>query len=777
MKAQKGVITVTLTLTLLVMLAVLTSALESARAAAGRFLVENAARLSTEAVLADFDALLFGNYHVFGKNTGESSGEAGRTVINNRLDTMIDKNTSNSGLFLWKYEPVEVQVTDCVRLTDYEGAFFRKQAVEYMEYRGTGMLVENLLETLGLFQKADEAIEILTYENEARQALSGIDSAVLRLIEDVDGIRCDEDGIRQNLFGKIKIADSFVKKMYSGTPTMTSVKVNHSELFDALEKKYEDPMEYLDKMSGDYSKYAETQAQIVEIEAEINAVSQEAEDGSVVEKAEAAVKKAALEARKLLLEAEQLITKTNFNSQKNKLKKLIKGCKEACEDALETMEEIELRRSEAKPKIISYGEKLAGMVGQLDSGLYQSLCEGLDEMKKYFGNDVDGLDRVPDFDGMRNTLEKDKVILDEITSILESSGEIENYESPEIPVSEYSFEKLWFDYSGIQLKSNGLNPLKSLKTLIESGVSGLVLPSCAEVSEKEIKGDDLPSNTIGITADDSAGLSANIDSSSILSLFKDSPLGAAKELLLEGTDAIAEKAAYLAYLTDHFGSYVKESDKALKYELEYILSGEPTDKENLNSFINRLVLVRTAFCLIHVLSDSDKCTKAKAFAAAALGFTGLPVLVEVAKFIVLFLWAFDEAMIETSAIMQGKKVAVMPDKTTFQVGFEEILFMTPAAIEAKAENRPEPVAPGLDYNTYLLLFLLLEKEETQNMRTMDMIQENLRLKDDNFRMAGLVYGFNAEMTFTLPALFYGMPYSSMKGTKGFVYKVKNGTKY
>lgn len=802
MKKPKGVITVTLALTLLVMLAIITTALESARTAAGRFLIENAMRLSTEAVLADYDALLFGEYHIFGRNPVSAAGRTGREFVSECLNLMLDKNTVRAGTFLWKFNPQDITVTDCVCLTDYDGAFFRKQAVEYMEFRSVGQVTEMLLEALGMFDKTNEALEILNYENEARSALAGIDTAILDLMESVDGLKTDSDGIKQNIFGKIKTANRFVKKLLIGEPTMLSAKINHNVLFDALQKEYEDPEEQVDKLVEKLSETVAVENEISGIKAEEAALSVIMQNGTLAEQTEAAARKVVLEAKRLALEAEKLIKETEVALARNKLEKLLEGCKTACESALSTMDIIRQRRAEGTPKILTYAEQLAQMAGKLDSGLYLSLMQGLNEMKKYIGQDVEGFERIPDFDGMENTLILDSEILSESLEMLngmKSAGNRAKLETVERIGSElrlYSFDKLQFDYSGIQLKPNGLNPIQTVKNIISDGISAMVLPSGTNVSERKISGEDLPGCDIGLTAEDEAGLNPDIGADTILSVFKNSPLSAAKELLKDGADAIAEKALFLSYLTDHFTSFVKPekegdaasdtdssasdttgAEHALKYELEYILCGQETDRENLNAFINRLLLVRTAFCLIHVLSDSEKCATAKAFATGLLGFTGMPILIELMKYVVLFVWAFDEALVETSAVLRGKKVAVIPDKTTFSTGFSELLLMTPAVIEAKAESRPENGAFGLDYSSYLLLFLLLENETTQNLRTMDLIQENLRRFDDRFRMASHIFGFNADADFSLSALFTGLPFSMMKEACGFEINVKGCASY
>ena len=66
----------------------------------------------------------------------------------------------------------------------------------------------------------------------------------------------------------------------------------------------------------------------------------------------------------------------------------------------------------------------------------------------------------------------------------------------------------------------------------------------------------------------------------------------------------------LEYIDLYFGDYLGESeDHALAYELEYVLAGKESDKENLESVIKRLLFVREAANITHILGDGDKRAK------------------------------------------------------------------------------------------------------------------------------------------------------------------------
>ena len=74
------------------------------------------------------------------------------------------------------------------------------------------------------------------------------------------------------------------------------------------------------------------------------------------------------------------------------------------------------------------------------------------------------------------------------------------------------------------------------------------------------------------------------------------------------------------YMDQYFGDYLGESeDHALAYELEYVLAGKGSDKENLESVIKRLLFVREAANITHILGDGDKRAKTLGMAEALAG--------------------------------------------------------------------------------------------------------------------------------------------------------------
>ena len=109
-------------------------------------------------------------------------------------------------------------------------------------------------------------------------------------------------------------------------------------------------------------------------------------------------------------------------------------------------------------------------------------------------------------------------------------------------------------------------------------------------------------------------------------------------------------------------------------------------------------------------------------------------------------------MIETAAIMRGKKVPIIPNDKSFCLTLAELPAFA-SLVSEKADNFNESEI-YLDYENYLLVLLLLQGQTTQASRAMDIIQENLRYKyDEDFLISNAVTGFSCDAVFEAPAVF------------------------
>ena len=202
---------------------------------------------------------------------------------------------------------------------------------------------------------------------------------------------------------------------------------------------------------------------------------------------------------------------------------------------------------------------------------------------------------------------------------------------------------------------------------------------------------------------------------------------------------IAEEALYQKYLFDHMGRYgAVLQGSQMQYELEYILFGLPTDEENLNAVVNRLLIMREAANVIYLRSDPQKMAEINGIATGLSAVMAAPELQQVIATSILFAWAFLESMLDVKGLLAGDKVPLQKTAASFQSSLSN-------AIAGNTLGSYQGDGSGLDYAGYLQILLMLESPTLKLARTMDIMEMDMRLTSGNeaFRLDGCVNDFSA----------------------------------
>lgn len=193
------------------------------------------------------------------------------------------------------------------------------------------------------------------------------------------------------------------------------------------------------------------------------------------------------------------------------------------------------------------------------------------------------------------------------------------------------------------------------------------------------------------------------------------------------TGGLKEKVLFGQYLMEHFNSAVNRisKDRNLEYEMEYILGGKASDVENLKAVIHQLLMVRLAMNYMYLLSDEQKQAEAETMALGIAAVILQPEAVELIKALLLALWGFGESVMELRALLAGKKVALIKNDENWQLSLSSLFFLgsTGDGMVGKDEEN------GLDYHQYLTILLFLQNGNVQTMRTLDRIEQNIRLEN------------------------------------------------
>ena len=223
------------------------------------------------------------------------------------------------------------------------------------------------------------------------------------------------------------------------------------------------------------------------------------------------------------------------------------------------------------------------------------------------------------------------------------------------------------------------------------------------------------------------------------------------------------KALIGQYIFDKFQCYTDDGEAlCMDYEIEYILEGKSSDKDNLNEIVNKIIAIREGFNLVYLMKDSAKREEAYAMAAAITGFTGMPVVIRVTQFLILGAWAYAESVVDVKDLLEGYRVNVMKKSDEWNLSLSGIKNL--ASTDENKENRS-----GLTYEDYLRFLLFSQNKSEQIYRSLDVIELNVRKKyNNNFHFSECIVGVEVYTQYEVKRLFSGINF-----VRGMIHDKKN----
>lgn len=266
------------------------------------------------------------------------------------------------------------------------------------------------------------------------------------------------------------------------------------------------------------------------------------------------------------------------------------------------------------------------------------------------------------------------------------------------------------------------NPLEIIKRIRAMGILGLVLPNDAVISEKET---------------DVSTFTSNRNLQKGMGDMKEQKTGAADKLFLQ------------TYVMNKLGTYrVPGNPGALDYQVEYILGGRGSDRENLKKTVNRILLLREAANAAYLYTDPEKRAQSSALAASLCTALLIPEGAFVVEKLLLLGWAYGESLLDVRQLMAGGKVPLVKTGADWKLELSHIGQIFTLLQNGQTEN-----TSGLDYNDYLQILLFTTSRHSLAFRCMDMIEQNIRLKPgkENFRIDSCMEGLEMETSFLSPS--------------------------
>ncbi|MCQ2530365.1 MAG: DUF5702 domain-containing protein [Lachnospiraceae bacterium] len=430
-----------------------------------------------------------------------------------------------------------------------------------------------------------------------------------------------------------------------------------------------------------------------------------------------------------------------FHSQISELEKTKNKLTEYLEDINEETETYYSSVAEAKEAVGYLETELKENETVYDKEVYKVVEEELQDIKtKSADTDADYYHVVENANITNGYIQK----LNELDGLIEDGkagltpesaaslkSEIAEYETM---FSDFNLDQLGVNFESLSVDQESDDFLTAIADLFEGGVMKFI---AGELSEKITDLSDVPSKTVAkgkIQEDQSLNGTEEEDKESLL-------------------DVGINKGLFSEYVIEFFGNKLEgKKNTALDYETEYIISGKKSDKENLESVINRIIIIRMGLNYISLLKDPAKKSETYALATSIIGFTGQPLLIKIMQLLIMSAWTMAESMIDVKVLLEGKKIATLKSGDDWNLSLEGLKNFAPDSIEGTDSKK------GMGYEDYLRLLLLMENRTKLYFRTMDMIQANMcKNENENFRFKDSMQAVKITATYNSPRLFVLLP--------------------
>lgn len=293
------------------------------------------------------------------------------------------------------------------------------------------------------------------------------------------------------------------------------------------------------------------------------------------------------------------------------------------------------------------------------------------------------------------------------------------------------------------------DPRKGLSKLLSGNILKLVLPSGHDLSKKQI------SIVYGTKSSEASGKINFFHPKSVEDAMKENKKNSA-------TNNLSTEGLAVAYAADVFSTAVDPSrEDGIHYEMEYLIGGKDRDDKNLETVVNKLLIIR--FCLNYgyIIKDTGKNAQAEALAAAIAGpIASVPGVVSGIRLLLLAAWSYGEAVVDVRGLLAGKKIALTKSDETWQLSLSNL---------AKLEGTAKSVKNGIGYKEYLEILLLLQvKKDEKYKRMMDLISLRIQETQKDFTLLDSLFSFSIQFEEKVSALLMGDGYE-FSATRTFSY--------
>ena len=278
----------------------------------------------------------------------------------------------------------------------------------------------------------------------------------------------------------------------------------------------------------------------------------------------------------------------------------------------------------------------------------------------------------------------------------EQAGKTEQYEQEESNAEKHLTESLQKEEQALPEEDNPIQVIASIK---KAGLINIVMKG-KEVSDKVVE---------------AKGMLTNRSLNSGKGEFK----------VRGDTEGVTSNLYFTSYLLEKFhGADDGFGEGKLSYELEYIINGGVSDRENLEAVLRKISAIRLPINYAYLLTDEGKKAEAGAMAAALAGLIALPALTEMIRQGILFAWAFGESIMDLRTLLSGGRVSLTKTREEWQLSLSGLLKLGTEE-DGGAGKRGEQ---GLCYKDYLRMLLTFQNADLCTMRSLGALEMRLQNK-------------------------------------------------
>ncbi|MGN0375091.1 MAG: DUF5702 domain-containing protein [Butyrivibrio sp.] len=411
-----------------------------------------------------------------------------------------------------------------------------------------------------------------------------------------------------------------------------------------------------------------------------------------------------------------------FTVEINNVRNLINTCMAPMNKAIELMETIEVNQKDIDMGIEMLGILIESKENVIQEETMEGIQEEYDRICEY--NEI-MLEDICDIEQMGIALRKNKDVFNEILEAIEnidysqSKDELHEYLLKiRGLIGEISFEGIRFEYENLWIAEDNTDVLDSISEFLETGFLAIIVPEGETVSKRKFN---------------ESGLASDICSTEEAALVRKD---------CDGGTEMAKKLIYLEYIMDKFICFTDKGEgAALNYEAEYILFGHNSDIDNLTSTVLAMATIRSGVNMIYLISDTDKRESAYGLASNLVGATKMEPLIRVVQFLILYLWAYAEALMDVRSLLKGEEIALTKSDETWQLSIENLMSLNFEDTGVRQE--------GINYEEFIRFLLFIENDGKKSAYTMDLVELwMIAAGREDFRLSRYIYGLEVTTAYS-----------------------------